>query len=171
MSLIDFDTLFRRYARDLTRFLRRRVPYPDIAADIAQEAFLKVMQARPEKPIEDNRAYLFRTAANLAANWNRHERALPTEADPEAVLLRVADQAPLADRTLDARADLERLIGALGSLPVRRREVFRLYAVSQLDAPEIAERLGISRNMVERHLRKALAHCLERMPGYEDRLR
>lgn len=164
MRVEDLNALFRRYAKDLTRFLQRRVTSPDLAADIAQEAFLKVMQAKPQAPIADPRAYLFRTAANLAVNQQRHQRVLPMAADPEAELALVADRAPLQDRVFDGRAQLTALTKAIADLPPRQREAFRLYALQHLTPPEIAERLGISRNMVERHLRLAIAGCLERMP-------
>ncbi|WP_374655509.1 RNA polymerase sigma factor [Dongia sp.] len=164
MRVEDFNALFRRYAKDLTRFLQRRVASPELAADLAQEAFLKVMQARPRAPILDSRAYLFRTAANLAINQQRHQRILPMAADSEAELAQLADRAPLPDRILGGRADLAALTRAIAALPPRQREVFRHYALGHLDPAEIAERLGITRNMVERHLRNAIAQCLEWMP-------
>ncbi|WP_374384305.1 RNA polymerase sigma factor [Dongia sp.] len=170
MRVEDFNALFRRYAKDLTRFLQRRVTSPDLAADIAQEAFLRVMQAKPRAPIADPRAYLFRTAANLAVNQRRHQRVLPMAANPEVELALVADRAPLQDRIFDGRAQLTALTQAIAELPPRQREAFRLHALHHLSPPEIAERLGISRNMVERHLRLAIARCLERMPdlGQDD---
>jgi RNA polymerase sigma factor (sigma-70 family) len=164
MRVEDLNALFRRYAKDLTRFLQRRVASPDMAADLAQEAFLKVMQATPQAPIADPRAYLFRTAANLAINQQRHQRVLPMVVDSEGELDALADRAPLQDRILSGRAELAALTKAIAALPARQREVFRLYALDNLTTAEIAAALNISRNMVERHLRNAIAKCLEWMP-------
>jgi RNA polymerase sigma-70 factor (ECF subfamily) len=52
-------------------------------------------------------------------------------------------------------------------LPERRRAAFILYRLHQLSPDEIAVRLRISRNMVDRHLRRALSHCLERLTTIE----
>ena len=45
------------------------------------------------------------------------------------------------------------------ALPPRCREVFVLYMNDGLDLGEIAARLGMSRNMAQKHMRLALARC------------
>jgi len=163
VTLIDFNALFRRYGKDLVRFLTGRVACPDTAADLAQEAFLRMIQARAVEPVRDTRAYLFRTAANLASNHHRHRRAVPMVETTDADWAELSDPAPAADQVAMGREDLVRLGHAINTLPPRRREVFMLHRVENLEPDAIAARLGISRNMVDRHLRKALVHCLEAM--------
>ncbi|WP_227591658.1 sigma-70 region 4 domain-containing protein [Klebsiella aerogenes] len=41
--------------------------------------------------------------------------------------------------------------------------MFILHRLHRMPPDEIAARLRISRNMVDRHLRRALAHCLDRL--------
>jgi RNA polymerase sigma-70 factor (ECF subfamily) len=55
-----------------------------------------------------------------------------------------------------ARQELRRLAAAIDTLPPRCREVFLLVRFENLSNGEAAIRLGISRNMVEKHLIKAL---------------
>jgi len=55
-----------------------------------------------------------------------------------------------------ARQRLDKLVEAVNTLPPRCRAVFILRKFENLSQAEIAERLGISRNMVEKHLRHAL---------------
>ncbi|MCZ7684171.1 MAG: sigma-70 family RNA polymerase sigma factor [Sandaracinaceae bacterium] len=55
-------------------------------------------------------------------------------------------QAPDPERQVSARRALERLHGALRTLPERRRAAFVLCAVEQLTPAEAAEVLGISAN-------------------------
>jgi RNA polymerase sigma factor (sigma-70 family) len=57
--------------------------------------------------------------------------------------------------------ELRRLRDIIDRLPPRQREVFVLSRQDGLESTEIAERLGITRNMVDRHLRLALAFCIE----------
>ena len=75
----------------------------------------------------------------------------------------VPDRSPSAETRIDARERLAILAGAVEELPPRCREVFMLRKVEGLDQAEIARRLGISRNMVEKHLRKALLVCAARL--------
>jgi RNA polymerase sigma-70 factor, ECF subfamily len=39
-----FDTLYHRYAPYLRRFLRRRLPYPDLVEDVCHEVLLVAWQ-------------------------------------------------------------------------------------------------------------------------------
>ena len=52
---------------------------------------------------------------------------------------------------------------ALAELPRLCRESFLLRKIEGLSHPEIAERLGISRALVEKHIVNAMKHCRVRM--------
>ncbi len=74
--------LFEKDYPSLVRFLYRRLGDRDQAEDLAQEAFIRLLQRQPENP----RAYLFATALNLVrdtmrgeARRTRHLRVLATE--------------------------------------------------------------------------------------------
>jgi RNA polymerase sigma-70 factor (ECF subfamily) len=157
----DFGALFRSCGKDLVRFLTRRVACPEMAADIAQEAFARMISGSKERVVRDPRSYLFRAAANLASNQRRRGRVLPLAGDPHAALASVADSRPGADRVLMDRESLSKLEQAIETLPERQREVFLLNRVEGLDPAAVAARLGISRNMVDKHLRQALVRCLQ----------
>ncbi|MGH8547062.1 MAG: sigma-70 family RNA polymerase sigma factor, partial [Methylococcales bacterium] len=64
---------------------------------------------------------------------------------------------------LAVRQKLEILDRAVAELPPKCRQVFLLRKVEQLSHAEIAERLGISRSMVEKHLHRAMMHCRDRI--------
>ncbi|ORE87324.1 ECF sigma factor [Oceanococcus atlanticus] len=51
------------------------------------------------------------------------------------------------------------VLRAIADLPPRCREVFVLYRFKSLSQAQIAEQLGISRNMVERHVMRAMRSC------------
>ena len=57
----------------------------------------------------------------------------------------------------------ERLEGAIGELPEKCREVFRLSYMFDMRNKEIAEALDISVKTVEAHMYKALKHLRERL--------
>lgn len=55
----------------------------------------------------------------------------------------------------------KRIAAALGRLPARRREIFLLHRLDGLDYAEIARRLGIGAEEVERHIAAALLHIAD----------
>ncbi|WP_129791753.1 sigma-70 family RNA polymerase sigma factor [Sphingosinicella sp. CPCC 101087] len=63
--------------------------------------------------------------------------------------------------------DLRRLERALAMLDERTRNVFMMSAAEGLSYAEIAERLGISPESVERHLADALHALIRRMERWE----
>ncbi|BGE84578.1 hypothetical protein Ms3S1_10140 [Methylosinus sp. 3S-1] len=95
------------------------------------------------------------TAANLAKDHARRLRsegaAIVGGLDVDALL--APSLSPEA--RLDAEETLARFRAALDALPPRCRQVFVMRRFENLHQEEIARRLGISRNMVEKHLRTA----------------
>lgn len=143
------------------RFLGRLLDNPADAADASQETYMRMVAALSRTSIEHPSALLFRIATNVALrmrNRGRLERTL-FAATCEAELAEIADGYALPERQAIARQELRRLADAIDELPPRCREVFLLSRLDGLANGEIALRLGISRNMVEKHIIKALLHC------------
>jgi len=63
----DWAAVFQETYDDLVRYLHRKVWDSDRAHDLAQEAFARSLGESPENP----RSWLFRVAANLAADEAR----------------------------------------------------------------------------------------------------
>lgn len=81
--------------------------------------------------------------------------------DEDARAVFAADNAP--DQGLAVEARLTVLKQAIADLPEKRRTAFVLHRLHHLSPDQIASKLKISRNMVDRHLRRALSHCLDRL--------
>ncbi|MDD3449518.1 MAG: sigma-70 family RNA polymerase sigma factor [Gammaproteobacteria bacterium] len=157
--------LYREAQRELHAFLASRLHNREQAADMAQEAFTQVLAAGAEGNVTDLRGYLFRTAANLSVDELRRREVRNRHADATAALEGAGGPDPA--RTLAGREQLALLRQAIDELPPRCREVFLLHRFRELSYPEIAAQLGISRNMVEKHIVRALAHCRARVEGGE----
>jgi RNA polymerase sigma-70 factor (ECF subfamily) len=161
MSDSKFDSirdLFARSQRDLMRLLTRRVGRDD-APDLLQETFLRVMHRDMTDAIVDPGAYLRRTAVNLAMDFSRRRRLetkffVSDESAPET-----PSQDASAEQALEADRRAKLLVEAIEALPPKCREVFVMRMHDELPQDEIARRLGISRNMVDRHLRIAIQRC------------
>ena len=154
---------FEVYYDELLAFVRRRVNCPAFAADIVQDTYVRVASGGLPTSVANPRAFLYRVAGNLALDHLRREATRSAYVGPELSPAEVSDPQPSAETAIESRQRLALLMRAVEELPPRCRQVFVLRKVDGLDQAEIAQTLGISRNMVEKHLRKALLHCALRL--------
>lgn len=112
--------------------------------------------------VRQPRAYLYRTALNLAADRQRSETRWASRAEIEA--LQHADDDLLdPERILAARSEIAALERVLAELPPLRRAIFLAAVVEEQPYRAIAARLGLSLRSVEREMSRALAHCSKRL--------
>jgi RNA polymerase sigma-70 factor (ECF subfamily) len=157
--------LFQAHGRELELYLTRQVRCPATAADLLQETFVRLAQQPLEAGGRNARSYLYRVARNLAIDHFRQEARRRTDATPSERIASIEDEAPGAERALEARQRLARLQDALAALPPRTREIFRLSRVENLTYLEIAARLGISESSVQKHLARALQCAMRARRG------
>lgn len=143
------------HARGILRFLTRRVGASE-APDLAQETFARVLRYAERATVIDTASLLHTTAANLARDHARRRQTESKYVVQGLALeeLHCAATSPAA--RLEAEETVALFFEALDGLPPRCRQVFVMRRFEDLHQEEIARRLGISRNMVEKHLRTAL---------------
>jgi len=149
----------------LLRFLLRRTGSREIAEDLTQETWLRLAQAGALPAVSNPRAYVFRTAVNLAADHGRHQRLLPLAEDSEAALDQAVDPQPSPERIALSRAELQRLQQLVETLPPRCRAVFLLARFENLTYAEIGLRLNMSPKTAFSHMVRALALLQRDMAG------
>jgi RNA polymerase sigma-70 factor (ECF subfamily) len=150
--------LFERNKRDLLDCLTRRVGSEN-AFDLLQETFVRMLRRREVEPILDEDAYLRTTAINLALDFSRHAKSMARHVAPGDIPADIAEIGLDPSQICELNDTIRLLWDAVKNLPPRCREVFILRRFHDLSPDEIAQRLGISRNMVEKHLRLALERC------------
>ena len=161
----DVQDLFRRHNRDITRFLQRRVSSPEVAADLAQELFLRLLTTAPAAPVHNTRGYLFQAAGNLAVNHNKRQRLISFVSDP-AYLETIPDDAPSAERWLLSRQELAIVANTLTEFPPVPREVFMLSRVEGLSFGAIGKRLEIPRQTAFDHLVRVISRLQTRLSEF-----
>ena len=135
------------------RCLRRfGVPAAD-ADDAAQQVFLVAADKLSDVPVERERAFLFATAARIAANARRSIRRRQTAYDSlsQAPEEPSVSQDELSDQ-LRARALLDQV---MADMPEDLREVFVLFEIEEISIQDIATTLEIPIGTVGSRLRRA----------------
>ncbi|GAY22537.1 MULTISPECIES: RNA polymerase sigma factor [Sphingobium] len=159
------ETVYHSCRAELLRFLLARTGSAAEAEDILQDIWLRVGQGR-SGPVANGRAYLYRVAQNLVLDRLREarRRAVREQGWMEmaaGVDLRHADPAdPNADALaqMTEREEVARLASAIANLPAGARRAFQLHKLEGLSHDEVAQRLGISRSGVEKHMAVAMKY-------------
>ena len=173
-----FRALVVRYQRKVYALALGVVKDPDLAWDVAQEAFVRVHQHLGEFEKKSTfSTWLFRIATHLSIDAVRRERRAQKD-DVEDV-----DEGDLAEggegilstalgndpRENVLRRELAgKIQDALASLPEKHRTILVLREVEGLSYEELAERLGIHKGTVMSrlfHARKKMQTALRRYAG------
>ena len=145
---------------ELASWLAKRVRNNDDANDLAQEAFLRMHKFQQSRELDNARAFLFRTANNLAIDEMRrtkvHDKYLSFEMLPENLDEQDDKFAPSAERTVSAEQELEKIYEVVGQMPIKVKRAFLLHRGKDLSYSEIAKEMGVSSSMVEKYIIEAL---------------
>ncbi|HEX9105587.1 MAG TPA: sigma-70 family RNA polymerase sigma factor [Longimicrobiales bacterium] len=157
--------LFERDYPSLVRFLYRRLGDRDQAEDLAQEAFIRLLQRQPDNP----RAYLFATALNLMrdvvrgeARRARHLQVLAGE--------RTGAFAPSPEGEVVRNETATEVRSALGALSERDHTLLLLWEEG-FAYKEIAEMLGVSPTSIGPLLARAQKRFLKHYEKQNDSIR
>jgi RNA polymerase sigma-70 factor (ECF subfamily) len=158
-----FASIYMAFRGVMGRAVRRIVPNRDVE-DILQEAFVRSYEAQRRTPILDARAFLLRTATNLALNHVARAGYRTTGSFDELDAERAADQETQPpDVQVDADRRFMSFCRAVGSLPEQCRRVFVMKKIYGMSQEQIAAELGIAQSTVEKHIARGLLLCREAM--------
>ncbi|MDN7141699.1 sigma-70 family RNA polymerase sigma factor [Pseudomonas sp. JQ170] len=153
----SLEGLYHAHHSWLTGWLRRRLGCPDNAADLAQDTFMRLLQARETPVLNEPRAFLTTVAKRVL--FNHYRRQDLERAYLQALAQLPEELAPSEEHRaiiLETLLELDRLLDGLA--PVVKR-AFLLAQVDGLSYGEIAAQLNISLATVKRYLNKAALRC------------
>ncbi len=173
-----FAQLVRRHQTALYNFALRQVRTPQVAEDIVQEAFVRVVQNATEFKHEARfTTWIYTITRNLCIDHLR-KRALRKHPSLDESRGEDGDGPTLGEQTADPKASVEReatgselkerIVQAVDTLPDEQREVFLMREVANLPFKEIAEITGVPENTVKSRMRYALERLQEALSEYED---
>ncbi|MDF3836470.1 sigma-70 family RNA polymerase sigma factor [Cupriavidus basilensis] len=148
-------TLVRHY-EDLVEHVRRRFAARGFARDVVHDLCVQLLERPPRATARQPLAFLRRASLYRAIDRHRAEAAHAN------VVVSVDEVADLRSHEADGAQQLhlaqqvQSLRMAIENLPPRCRLVFLLHRLHDMPQEEVARELGISRNMVARHLARAM---------------
>lgn len=147
-----FDVLLERYKDRLFSYILYHVRNADVAEDIFQETFVKVIVTiRDGRYTESGKFYswISRIAHNLVIDFFRREKGENTVSTDETEV-DLLNNAKLSDRctqsTMDSEQTFVDLQHLIEKLPEEQREVVQMHYFQEMTFKEIAEEKGISIN-------------------------
>jgi RNA polymerase sigma factor (sigma-70 family) len=145
----------------LRGWLRRVTPQGLDVDDIIQECYAKLAGLPPDTQITHPKAYLYQIAKSLISEHIRHSAVISIEALAGASQVAVLEADFTPERIVSGRQELERLYGAISSLPNACRTVFVMRKFQDMPQKVIAAELRISENAVEKRMTRAIRLIVE----------
>lgn len=169
-TMLDLSTLVVENTDFVFRSLRRAGLDVGTAEDATQQVFLIAARKLEQIGAGKERAFLYATAMNVAADLRRrHARRAETELSDEQLDdfgASLASPSPSPDDALDQQRARELLDEVLGAMPSHLRDVFVLSELEEMSAPEVAVCLEIPVGTVASRLARArhvFDDCLARL--------
>ncbi|MDZ4318009.1 MAG: sigma-70 family RNA polymerase sigma factor [Phenylobacterium sp.] len=150
---------------DVRRWLSRAGWSRDEIDDIVQDAYCRIAALASVDHIQNGRAYLFQTTRSVVTDRLRQARVVSLAHTTELALMDVLDHAPSAERVVAGRLELRRVQAVIQALPDRCRTIFMMRRVEGLSQREIAQRLGVTENVVEAQAARGLRLILSALTG------
>lgn len=130
---------------------------PPPPEDLAQAAFERVLSANNLQREKSPKAFLWRIATNLAVSALR-KNGVESRNLPQLATLFVDDEGYRLspERVLEAKEDLDVVYRVITQMPEGRRRAFLLVRVDGLSHADAAQRMGVSRVAVSKHVARAM---------------
>jgi RNA polymerase sigma-70 factor, ECF subfamily len=177
-----FARLVRRHKTPVYNFILRSVRSREVAEDLVQDVFVKVVQNAAEFKHEARfSTWAYTIARNVCidhlrkAALRRHpslDQAANNNSGEDGPTLgeRIADShfGAAVDRVAIGTELGQRITRAVEELPPEQREVFLLREVANVPFKEIAEIVGVPENTTKSRMRYALERLQQALAEYED---
>jgi RNA polymerase sigma factor (sigma-70 family) len=162
------EKLFAEHRRALQAYFYRHIRTKSDAPDLAQEVYVRMLRLSDTEAIRNPELYLYTVASNLVKEHAVLDRRQTSHLDiDETSVQQRLGELPSLDSQVNASQQAAQLRAVLEQLPVKWRTAVILQYRYGLTYAEIADRLGVSSNMVKKYLGQALGQCRRRMAQRE----
>ena len=151
-----FAEFYDACADKLYRYLRHRLGSDELASEVLQEVFMKlVVHQRRLRQVDNLDSYVFQIAYNEANRWlKRRKRTVRLDEDPVVERSKV-----------EAFESEEEVQFALARLDVLDRDIIQLKVFGDLTFKSVADALGMPLATVATRYRRALQRLKDNLEG------
>lgn len=143
----------------LLGFILKRVQDIQVAEDLLHDLYLRIHSLEQPISVQYPKAYVYRMANNLVIDHQRRASKSPLVIDETIEAL--DDRSP--EQKLIYQEQLQVVSAALKELPTKTQTIFKMQRIQEVGKRDVADEMGISVNMVEKHLRRAIQYCREQL--------
>jgi RNA polymerase sigma-70 factor (ECF subfamily) len=147
----------------LRNWLQRRLSVRQDADDVIQETYAILASMADVSHVRQPRAYVYSVAQSVVLQQLRRAQVVSIEAVAEIDHVAICGDEVCPERTASSRQELARIGALIDGLPDKCREAFVLRRVEGYSQREIAQRMQISENTVEKHICKGIRVLMEAM--------
>lgn len=180
MALIDFSkhkkvqelrshevkALYAEHHQQLVQFIKNKGLPEKEAEDVAQEAFVKLLDLDKPEVKSYIRAYLFKIAGNLAIDKLRRQSNSPIDSAVEQTSELLDKQhwsSVTPERQQHSTQLLQKVEQCIKDLPPTCQQAFIRYKIKGDSYQSIAQSMGVSESMVRKHVLRAVRHCFSEL--------
>lgn len=159
---LENGTLFAGIPQDqcnleLLRFFSRRLSNRQDVRELTQEVWLRLCRVTDRHRVQEPMAYVYRTAANVLAEFRLRRKREPVVFDTEAAIFSAAHPPEVGSDLLAEQAQAQRdLLKALAELPSAYRRIVRMRLLEQKSFEDIGEAVGFSEGTTRRYYFRAI---------------
>lgn len=157
-DMLAFDKVYELFSHKLFSFVFRILKDEAEADDVVQEVFVKIWESREK--LDDYKllnSYIFTIAYNNSIDLIR-KKINNSKYLEHLKISATINFIPATVSQIEYNELVHEVEKLVANLPERQKQVYLLHREEGLTYPEIAERLGISKNTVENHMVKALKY-------------
>ncbi|HFB61516.1 MAG TPA: sigma-70 family RNA polymerase sigma factor [Bacteroidetes bacterium] len=152
MTRAEFKQLFDQYFDAVRNYIWYRSGNPELASDVAQEAFLKLWEKRPYADKTHLKGLLFKMAGDIfISNYRKQKSELKFRAAIDNGWEHLTPEETFYYKELKVKYEK-----ALAKMPENNRTVFLMNRMDRMKYKEIAEVTGIGIKAVEKRMSQAL---------------
>jgi RNA polymerase sigma-70 factor (family 1) len=157
-----FEQIYHLYKRPLVQHLLYLFNSAEMAEEVAQDTFVTIWQQHHKiDPHQSFRAYLYTIATNKVYNTLRkaaYDAELSKKLHPFYL-----HSDNLVEEYINKRENEQLVRDLLAQMPPKQREVFQLAKLEGYSYQEISEKLSISPNTINTHLKRAQLFLKEKL--------
>ena len=161
-SSATVEILYSDHYTWLLAWLRRRLGDAADAADLAHDAFLRLIvkpAPRGFGSFAEARGYLRAMAKGLCINlWHRREIE---QAWLDTLASQPEEHVPSVERQAIVLEALREIGAVLLDVPPKAARAFLMSAVCEMDSREVADELGVSTRMVRKYVAQVMLRCMQ----------